>query len=90
MRAGASVRYKSQNKKVSITVILFKQKPATLAQKIKAKPRGYSTIAQVPVQETALNVPLVEQVAVPLPEYPALQVTTTSCPVVPKIELAAA
>jgi len=42
------------------------------------------------VQETALNVPPVEQVAVPLPEYPALQVTATACPVVPKIEPAAA
>ncbi len=38
------------------------------------------------MQETALNVPLVEQVAVPLPEYPALQVTETACPVVPVIE----
>ncbi len=38
------------------------------------------------MQETALNVPPVEQVAVPLPEYPALQVTTTACPVVPVIE----
>jgi len=42
------------------------------------------------VQETALNDPSGEQVAVPPPEYPALQVTSKIEPVVPEIEPEAA
>jgi len=42
------------------------------------------------VQETALNDPPVEQVALPPPEYPALQVTSKIEPVVPEIEPEAA
>jgi len=44
--------------------------------------KGQATAEHV----TTVNEPLDWQVAVPEPEYPELQVTTTSVPVVPVIE----
>jgi len=40
------------------------------------------------VHVSVLNVPVVEQLAVPPPEYPERQFTGTVCPVVPEIESA--